>query len=180
MKVIQIKAHFLKFDSKYNCEIVQKNIKNGRVMFDDGIYIVDQAKPFFLKSTFGRIKPLYIIKWDKPYPAVGIKENEEKPKDDKIKKKEGLTNEEIADKIQEIELQRGEARKISETTLKESFPEYKYYTPEMLKALADMEVMKNLLGPKKKGANAIIMLIIGMIIGAVILYLMKIFGLYQF
>lgn len=170
-----MKALFLKFDSEYNCRMVTKNISAGRVHFEDGIWVVDQAKPFLLKTTFG-VKPLYIIKWDKPYPAVGFKDREK----GKVEKEKNDRVDDVAERLEEFELQRGEARRVDSKKIGDVFPEYKYYRPEMLKALADMEVMKNLLGPKKKSIAPIIMLILGMFIGVIVVYLLRNFGLLHF
>lgn len=165
-----MKALFLKFDSKYNCRFVKKEVKNGRVVFDDEVYFVDEARPFLFKGTFG-VTPMYIIKWDKPMPASDLS-------------KKPLSNFDIAKKIKDVEskrdveVRRGEAVKLEEKDVGDITPEFKYYTPEMIKALTDMEVMKNLLG-KKKNLSPVFMLIIGMMIGVVILYVLNSFGLFR-
>lgn len=161
-----MKAYFLKFDSKYNCKLIKQKIKDGRVIIDDGMFIVDETKPLLLKAgMFGGVKPLYIIKWDAPFPHQPT--TEEKPK----KKKPNNPN--------SISVPAGHGIPIKNPELTSEIPEfdYKKYRPEMLKSLADMSVMKNLMGPKKSNVGSLVYLIGGLFIGAIVLFVLQYFNL---
>ena len=64
-----MKGIFIIFDTDYNATIKKANIKNGKVVIGDKEWVVDKAKPFLVRTMFGKTYPLYLLKWNSVFPA---------------------------------------------------------------------------------------------------------------
>jgi len=161
------KAFFLVFDSSYQCKLVKKEIKAGRVIIDNGMYIVDETKPLLLKSgLFGGVKPLYLIKWNSSIASNPDTIPSSKPQNN------------VNNPYSNPKLKDGEAVKVNENPIGTAKPEFQNtgkFSPEMLQSLADMQVMRNLLGKSKSPAQGIILLMVGLFAGALVLYMLQYF-----
>jgi len=70
-----MKSLFLLLHSNYIAELKKATIRDGCVRIGNKEFIVDQVKPFLVKTRWGAL-PLYVVKWDTLYPL--------EPKDFKI------------------------------------------------------------------------------------------------
>ncbi len=62
-----MKSLFILLHSNYIAEIKKSTIKDGFVRIEDKEFMVDNVKPFLVKTKWGAL-PLYIVKWDTLYP----------------------------------------------------------------------------------------------------------------
>jgi hypothetical protein len=73
------KSKFLYYETEDNCRLIDKEIKDGKVVItDNGIekhFFLDNAKPKIIKTFFG-LKSFYQIKWNAIAPlAIDFKAN---------------------------------------------------------------------------------------------------------
>ena len=60
-------ALLVNFHSNYNIEICRRSVRDGVVKIGNKEWVVDEAKPFMLKKTFGE-EPVYFLNWKSLVP----------------------------------------------------------------------------------------------------------------
>jgi hypothetical protein len=143
------------FDTDFQTEIVDKEIKDGFVTIEEKEFFVDNAIPFMIKKEglfgrfFGGFTPLYILKWNVIIPVgfqltsgrMKLHEMINNLQDENLKEELSKTikvRPEDAEKTVEI-------RTIESLDIKfpENDPEKKVISPELLKSTVDMRFLKN-------------------------------------
>lgn len=158
-----VEAVFLYFDSNHISKLVKATIYDGTVIIDNKMFVVDMTRPLYI--TFGKIfkktYPLYIIKWNdiKPYNIA----------------RESLIREKTEENLKELK----NTRQIEPIKAEQFVPEFHDYnddmTPELAKKIADTKITAGILGGSKN--MSIILIIVGALLGAIIVYFMITSGL---
>lgn len=201
-----MRAKALIFDSHYDADFIESEIKNGVMITKDKDFFLDKTRPFILrkKKLLGRIfgdsvVPVYLMKWNTLIPAhfelhdskAPLKEQLKHIKDAKLKKEleeaikvdEELGNKEyIYRELVPVELKFPEVYKKKETGADGKVTE-RIITPELLNSISDMRFLKGFknyagggAGGKKNMMN--ILFIVG--IGAFVVLAMVLGGVLQF
>ncbi len=135
-----VKSLLLFFDTENQARLLKKEIKEGKVEIEGQEYIVDTSYPLWLKTKFG-FRPVYLLKWNDIEPAKNVNPPRLPVKGVKPQFK----------------------------SLKETA---KYgITPELLRKLSGMKILGNMIKTRKPmEISGFMMLIMGLIIGACLLY----------
>jgi len=170
-----INGVFLYFDSKHVARLIKSKIRDGTVIIDNKLYMVDQTRPLYITvgKFFKKTYPLYIIKWDKTKPYNILKESLMRD----IKRVKMLNPEVTVEKDKNRE--RGVLKPVDPEPADQYVPYFHDYeddmTPELVKKLTDMKITSGLLG---RGFNINIgLLIAGVILGAILIYFLVMSGL---
>lgn len=149
-----IKAMFIVFETDTEARMVEKEVVDGVVTFDNKMFYVDKNNPIniTIKKGFKTVRmPLYVVKWNSP---IGGEIDGEVIETEQVKPK-GMHAVEA------------NPSRIKKPTTK--FREFeKDLTPEYLSKLVELKIMGNLLG-KRKNTNIFLMIVM-ILLGAIITY----------
>lgn len=150
------KARVLYFNSKNEALLLKKKVEDGFIHFKEKAFYVENSRPILLKGRMG-YTPLYLIKWDTVQPA-----------------KVDLSN--VLPKKVRKELEKKQV-KIPQNVTQVVFQRDKDYTPEALKKTVSLTILGNMIKLRREVAG-IVPMIIGVVIGAIVMFAMNYFGVF--
>jgi len=154
---------FLYFVTENEAELRDEVIKDGTVVIGNKEWYVDKAKPINLRGRLGK-QSMYILKWDSPHPA------EINPDSKEIKIPSSIGN------VEDIKKKMRELTGLEKVALVQLvFTQDKSYTPEALKKTTSLSILGNMLRIRKE-APSIILLFIGVGVGAVVMWALQYMG----
>jgi hypothetical protein len=154
------------FDSEKEARLIKKEIKDGHIIVDNKQFHVDTANPLLLKKRFG-FSPLYILKWDSIAPSdIHIQES------DLAEVKKGIVNNPRKAKLAPQAPTASYETKPFNPKFRKTDP-----SPELYRKMMGMKVLGNII-PTKSEVKGIWWLIMGIAIGAMVLYMLKMYGVF--
>jgi len=150
----------LYFHSDNEAEFLKKKVKDGMIEIKDKIFIPD-GKPILLREKFGKITPLYIVKWDALYDGKIESKVKQKIKEEEVKIKCPICKNNIKVKAPVLE------RNIISTIVTSRDEKF---TPEMVYKLLKLKLLGGML--KIRRELRLLPLIFGVIFGVVLVYLL--------
>lgn len=169
------KAKVLYFNSQNEAELMKKKVEDGFIEVKGGKYYVEPADPILLKGTFG-FTPLYIIKWDTPHPA-----EVESLSAEQMKEIEEITEGKLEKEEMEEIMERAEEKEPTQVH-QIVFTKDEKVEPKTLKSVMDLAILRNMMEARKKPLmeGGMLPLIIGLGIGAAVIYIMGAMGFLHF
>lgn len=154
-------AKVLFFNTKNEAVLVNCKVQDGKIVYQDKIFVVDKAYPLLIKTSFG-YEPLYIIKWDSLEPSYNLNPPVG-----------------ILKKLKNNQLQLAENYTIVDTQWRDWIKEG--LNPDMMRRLVGLQILGNMIKVKRRAeVGPFVTIILGLILGISIFYSLAYFKIIKF